>query len=113
MFAKLVEYIKTNPFVNLIIFGVVFAGSVIGFDERYAHADSLNNKLEINRLTSEVSTLSTQKSMLEYKVDDKLVKPKLSAQEQAILERYKNELADVNGKIRSKQNLIDKLQAGK
>ena len=117
MLATIVNYIKTSPITSVVLFTISLGGSIIYLDERYAHATDLDKKtstlsseLKVNRLTSEVGTLSIRRSMLEDKVFDQSVKPRASPSDEAILNRYKNELSDVNNQLKSKQMLLDRIQ---
>jgi len=119
-----VEVVRANVVKTGVIgFGTFIAAIISGVvvvDDRYAHAGevskqitTINEGLEINRLTGEVAVLRIRKSNLEDKVFESNTRSmgrNLARADEMIQNRYRSELDEVNKQILDKEKLIDRIK---
>jgi hypothetical protein len=95
----------------------VICAAVVGIEDRYVHASDLagiNSKLEVNRLTAEVSVLQIRRAQIDDRIYDSLgkLRGKASPEQTASLERSKQEALRLDAEIAAKKRTIERLQTG-
>lgn len=96
---------------------MTIAGALATADSHWARAadvraiaEGLSKQIEVSRLSAEVSSLENRRAAVQDKVFDARARRTRSIGEQAITQRYENDLKFLEQQIRDKQRQIDALR---
>ena len=113
-FREIAEGALFKSVVGTVAGLVIIGGGFTAVDDRYAHAADLkeiNGKLEMNRLTAEVSVMEIRRATLSDKIFEAEQRP--AQQAKPYLDRYNAELRELTRDMATKKALLDQLKAGK
>lgn len=111
MLEKLKEHIGTMSAIGAAV--VALVGGVVAVEGRYAHADEVKalrevagSNLRTMRIEQSIGLDTLRKQSVEDKLFDLRLKEKPTQVERAMIDRYKEQLIEVNRRISTQEQLI-------